>query len=62
MSPKLANYSFNTLGSLQFVYLYVVSPSSVSSAADLSATAPSTSSHIWLLCITMVMTLLEGQR
>ncbi|XP_073349054.1 MAM domain-containing glycosylphosphatidylinositol anchor protein 2-like isoform X5 [Pagrus major] len=29
---------------------------------NLSATAPSTSSHIWLLCITMVMTLLEGQR
>lgn len=29
---------------------------------DLSAKALSTSCHIWLLCVTLVLTLLEGQR
>lgn len=29
---------------------------------DISANALSTSSHIWLLCTTLVLTLLEGQR
>lgn len=31
-------------------------------SADLSSKDPFSSSHIWLLCVTLVMTLLEGQR
>jgi len=38
------------------------SVSSTSSVVDLSAKAPSSSSHIWLLFVAAVTTLLEGQR
>lgn len=40
----------------------IFSVSFTSSYVDLSSKSLSTSSHIWLLCVTMVMTLLEGQR
>lgn len=47
--------NIKSIATINFCFFY-------SSLADLSSEAPPTCSHIWLLCITLVMTLLEGQR